>query len=245
MNAPAPSRPAFYALRNGGWRDYLTLLHPPYTVWHLSYVVLGASLAPRLNLNHLAWTVLAFFLAVGIAAHALDELRGRPLGSRIPKTVLTLLAAISLSAALGVGIYAGLVINLWVYPFMAVGAFLVLAYNLEWWHARFHSNLWFALAWGAFPALASYWSQAERIDATALLLAAACLLLTLLQRLLSTEARRLRRNLRAVSGTLDFGAGPEEQLTQAKLLALPERALLLLSLAVPLLALAALMARLI
>ena len=26
----------------GGWRDWWTLLHPPYTAWHLSYVVIGA-----------------------------------------------------------------------------------------------------------------------------------------------------------------------------------------------------------
>ena len=47
-------RPAFYALAPGGWRDWWTLLHPPYTMWHLSYVALGAatvggggSLSPR------------------------------------------------------------------------------------------------------------------------------------------------------------------------------------------------------
>ena len=38
------SRPAFYALAPGGWRDYVTLLHPPYTLWHLSYVAIGAAL---------------------------------------------------------------------------------------------------------------------------------------------------------------------------------------------------------
>ena len=38
-------RPAFYALRGGGWRDLVTLLHPPYTAWHLSYVALGAAAA--------------------------------------------------------------------------------------------------------------------------------------------------------------------------------------------------------
>ena len=36
-------RPAFYALAPGGWRDWWTLLHPPYTLWHLSYVALGAA----------------------------------------------------------------------------------------------------------------------------------------------------------------------------------------------------------
>src|SRR5450759_2534553 len=44
--APASLAPAFYAARGGGWRDYWTLLHPPYTAWHLSYVLLGAALSP-------------------------------------------------------------------------------------------------------------------------------------------------------------------------------------------------------
>ena len=53
-----PERPAFYALAPGGWRDWWTLLHPPYTAWHLSYVVIGASLAPDVNLRWLGETVL-------------------------------------------------------------------------------------------------------------------------------------------------------------------------------------------
>ena len=81
-------RPAFYALRTGGWRDYVTLLHVPYTVWHLSYVAIGAALAPHMNWSLLGWTVLAFALALGVGAHALDELHGRPLGTRIPSAVL-------------------------------------------------------------------------------------------------------------------------------------------------------------
>ena len=75
-------RPAFYALRRGGWRDWVTLLHPPYTLWHLSYVAVGAALAPHFHLDRLLWALVAFFLAMGVAAHALDELNGRPLRTR-------------------------------------------------------------------------------------------------------------------------------------------------------------------
>ena len=80
----AENRPAFYAARAGGWRDWWTLLHPPYTAWHLAYVVIGACLAPTVNLTRLIATLLAFFCAVGLAAHSLDELHGRPLGTHIP-----------------------------------------------------------------------------------------------------------------------------------------------------------------
>ena len=81
----ASVRPAFYALRPGGWRDYLNLLHPPYTAWHLSYVVVGGCLAPSVPWGRLGLTVLAFALAMGVGAHALDELNGRPLATAIPR----------------------------------------------------------------------------------------------------------------------------------------------------------------
>jgi len=58
--AERPTRPAFYAARSGGWRDWWTLLHPPYTAWHLSYVVIGASLAPRVDTGRLVATLLAY-----------------------------------------------------------------------------------------------------------------------------------------------------------------------------------------
>ena len=82
--APRAARPAFYALDPGGWRDYVTLLHLPYTAWHLSYVVVGGCLAASVAWGRLGLTVLAFALAMGVGAHALDELHGRPLGTRIP-----------------------------------------------------------------------------------------------------------------------------------------------------------------
>ena len=83
MAAPELDRPAFYALRPGGWRDLVTLLHPPYTAWHLSYVALGAAAAPTVHLDRLLAALAAFFLAVGVCAHALDELHDRPLGTRL------------------------------------------------------------------------------------------------------------------------------------------------------------------
>jgi len=85
-------RPAFYALSPGGWRDAVTILHPPYTAWHLSYVALGAAAAPVLHGDRLAASLAAFFLAVGVCSHALDELNGRPLRTRLSDGVLIGLA---------------------------------------------------------------------------------------------------------------------------------------------------------
>jgi len=237
------SRPAYYALRAGGWREYITLLHIPYTLWHLSYVVLGAAAAPVLHLDRLAWTALAFFLAVGLAAHALDELHGRPLKTSIPSGMLKATGGLALAGAVGVGVYAGIRISLWVTPFIAFGAFVVLTYNLELWKGRFHTDLWFALAWGAFPALAGYWANAETIRVEALIVAAACLALTLAQRTLSAQCRTLRRKVTQVSGAINYEDGRREELTVAALLQVPERALRYLSYTVPLLALGWLFAR--
>ena len=152
---PEGERPAFYALPSGGWRDYVTLLHPPYTVWHLSYVVIGACTVPDVNLGYLAWSVLAFFGAVGLGAHALDELNGRPLGTAIPSPVLVAIAFVGLSGAVVLGVYGAVIVSPWMLWFVVIGAFIALAYNLEWFHGTFHSDLWFALGWGAFPALTS------------------------------------------------------------------------------------------
>ena len=188
------TRPAFYALRPGAWRDYVTLLHPPYTLWHLSYVAIGAALAPQMKWGLLGWTVLAFFLAMGIGAHALDELNGRPLRTRIPSAVLVTLAAVSIAAACAIGIVAASRSTWWLLAFIAFGAFVAVAYNLELLGGAFHSDLWFALAWGAFPVLTAYFASAEQLRAEAFAAAAFATLASLAQRTLSTPVRLARRS---------------------------------------------------
>jgi hypothetical protein len=192
MNGEA--RPAFYALTGGGWRDYVTLLHPPYTLWHLSYVAIGAALAPQMKWALLGWTVLAFFLAMGIGAHALDELNGRPLRTRIPSPLLVGLAIASIAGACAIGVAVAAGSTWWLLPFVAFGAFVAVAYNLELFDGAFHSDLWFAVAWGAFPVLTAYFAAAERLRVEVLAAAAAALLVSLAQRTLSTEVRFARRS---------------------------------------------------
>jgi hypothetical protein len=237
-------RPAFYALRPGGWRDYWTLLHPPYTLWHLSYVAIGAALAPRLHVGWLLETLLAFFFAMGVAAHALDELHGRPLRTRIPDGVLWTLAATGLAGAIALGIHGAVEASPWIWAFIVVGAVLVVAYNLELGGGVLHSDVWFALAWGAFPVLTGYVAQAGTIRVEAVLAAAACAALSIAQRVLSTPVRRLRRDVIGVRGELDVEGGGTEPLDADVLRAAPEGALRWLSLAIPLVAAALLTARL-
>ena len=232
------TRPAFYALAQGGWRDYVTLLHPPYTLWHLSYVAIGAALAPELEADRLLWGLAAFLLALGVGAHALDELNGRPLQTEIPSRVLISLAVASLTAAVAIGTGAALAWTLWLLPFVAAGAFLVLAYTLELAGGRFHTDLWFALAWGAFPVLVAYLGAAETLGPVAFFAAAFALLTSLAQRSLSTQVRTVRRRVAQVTGTVRYQDGREEPLDAAALTRAPEAALRALSLAMVALAVA-------
>ena len=235
-------RPAFYAARAGGWRDWWTILHPPYTAWHLSYVVLGGCLAPHPDAVRLVATLLAFFFAVGIAAHALDEVHGHPLRTRIPDRVLWLAAGLGLAAvALGIAgvprVGAGLL------AFIAVGPVLALGYNLELLGGRLHSDVGFAFSWGAFPALTGYFAQAERLDLVALLVAGGTFGLSYAQRSLSTPARLLRRRVTAVDGSLTLEDGTVRGLDDRFLLDPLERALRALSWSMVVLAVALAVAR--
>jgi hypothetical protein len=201
------ARPAFYALAPGGWRDYVTLLHPPYTLWHLSYVAVGAALAPEFQADILGLALLAFFLAMGVGAHALDELHGRPLATRIGRRALIALAAASVTAAATVGVVAAVRTSLWLFAFVAAGTFIVVAYNLELFGGRFHGDPWFSLSWGAFPVLATYFAAAETIRLEAVLGAAFAALLSHAQRRLSTPVRLMRRRVASVSGRIDLSDG--------------------------------------
>ena len=194
------------------------VLHPPYTAWHLSYVVIGAGLAPSLDVKRLAATVLAFFLAVGISAHALDELRGRPLQTDLPAKTLWAAAILGLVGAVGLGLAGVFVVGPGLLPFIAAGVLFVFAYNLELLGGRLHGDFWFALSWGAFPVLTAYFAQTGRLSVTAVAVAVAAYALSFGQRTLSTPARLLRRKTRSVTGTLTLLDGSETNLDEHALL---------------------------
>ena len=237
-------RPAFYALRSGGWRDLVTLLHPPYTTWHLSYVALGAAVAPRVDPGRLGATLAAFFLAVGVSAHALDELNGRPLRTTLKRRSLIALAAVGLLGAVTIGIAGIVVVSPLLAPLVVVGGFLVPAYNLELLGGRFHTDEWFAVAWGGFPAFTGYFANALTVRPAGILVAGACCLLSAAQRRLSTPARLLRRRTAEVVGEQRLTDGTALELTQARLSAPLEGALSALWLALALLAVGLVAARL-
>jgi hypothetical protein len=237
----AAERPSFYALAPGGWRDWVTILHLPYTGWHLSYVALGATAAPQLHADRLAAALAAFFLAVGISAHALDELHDRPLRTAISDRALIAAAAIALGGALTIGVIGTLSVSATLAPLVVAGGFIVCAYNLELFGGRFHTDLWFAAAWGAFPALTGWWSNALGVDSAAELAAGAgaiagCFWLSVAQRRLSTPVRELRRRTEAVHGEQRLADGTVRAIDARSLAAPLDGALRALAVALPLLA---------
>ncbi len=248
--AEPQTTPAFYARQGGRAADWWTLLHPPYTVWHLSYVVLGAAMAPTIDPTALGISVLAFFLAVGLAAHALDELQGRPLGTLISDRTLWAVAVVGLSGActLGImGVFFRGAVNWPLAVAIPVGAALVVGYNLELFRGRLHTDGVFAWGWGGFPVAVGFVAQSPDMSWALLGAAVAATLAgvgtSYAQRRLSTPARELRRRSADVTGTITRLDGGVEPLDRATLLAPLEGALRALSWAVPVIAVAALLAR--
>ena len=249
MPEPATA-PAFYARSGGRAADWWTLLHPPYTLWHLSYVVLGAALAESLDWTALGATVLAFFLAVGLAAHALDELTGRPLRTRIPDGVLRAVATLAILGACALGV-AGTFRhgdpNWWLLVAIPVGTVLLVGYNLELAGGRLHTDAVFAWGWGGFPVAVGYVAQSPPVGGSTVAAGAAVLAAvgtSYVQRRLSTPARALRRRTLGVSGTVHRSDGSVDDLDRAALLAPLEAALRGLSWAVPAFAAAVLLTHL-
>jgi hypothetical protein len=237
----ATDRPAFYALSPGGWRDLVTVLHPPYTLWHLSYVALGAAAAPQIHADRLLAALGAFFLAVGVSSHALDELSGRPLRTQLSDRLLEALATAGLVGGLAIGVVGIFTVSATLIPFVVVGGFAVVAYNLELFGRRFHTDFWFAAAWGAFPALTGWWSNALAVDSVGDGLAGAgvmlgCFGLSVAQRRLSTPVRELRRRTESVRGEHRLTDGSVRELSAPALAAPLDGALRVISAALPLLA---------
>jgi hypothetical protein len=204
----------------------VTLLHPPYTAWHLAYVAMGAAAAPVMFHGRLIATLAAFFFAVGVGAHALDEFHGHPLQTSLSDRLLIGMAVVSISIAMGIGIVGAITVTWWIAVFVVVGVALVVAYNLELFGGSFHTDLWFALAWGAFPALVGYVVNAETIRWPGVVVALGCLALSAAQRALSTLVRQLRRRTSALEGTQRLRDGTTIVLSVAGVAAPLERALM-------------------
>jgi hypothetical protein len=228
---------AFYARTGTRMGDFWTLLHPPYTLWNVSYVAIGAALAPSMDWLRLALTLTAFLAGTGVASHALDELNGRPLKTGFSDRQLKLIGLGGFAGAFVPAVVGAWLISPWVLAIALFGGLLVMGYTLEWWNGAIHTDLGFALSWGGFPVLVGCWAQTESFPPQALLAAGGAVLFSMAQRGLSTPARFVRR--RTMGTRTEFvTASGKVQWPKEELLSTWERPLRLLAWTVTLLALA-------
>lgn len=195
-------RPAFYAPTGSRWGDFVSLLHIPYTLWHLAYVSIGAALAPELDWRILAGTLTAFGIGLGIGAHALDEVKSRPLQTGFSDLALWLMGLVAMAATIVIAALGAAEISPWVYAWAAAGVLLAVGYALEW--PVVHTDVGFAVAWGAFPVVVGYWAQTREVSLPVVIIAGGAILLSLAQRALSTPARFVRR--RTTESVVSFDA---------------------------------------
>jgi hypothetical protein len=242
-------RPSFYALRPGGWRDLVTVLHLPYSIWNVANVAIGASVAAHVHPARVGATVAAFFLAVGIGAHCLDELHDRPLGTGLSDRALLGLGGGAMLGALAIGVVGCFVVSPTLIPLIAFGGFIAPAYNLEWFGGRFHTDLWLAISWAGFATFTGWWVNAlgvhsvgEAVAVVGAVVGTAFLVTA--QRRLSTPVRELRRRTVELTGTQRLEDGTVRELRREDLAAPLDGALRALALGVPLLAIGLLAARL-
>lgn len=226
---PDESAPAFYAqprfLTRIGAREWWTILHPPYTLLHLSLVAVGACLTGPVSAPRLVASLVAFFLAVGVAAHCLDELHGRPLRTTLPAAQLIIVATVALGGAVGLGVLGVLVVGGWFILFIVVGVLVALGYNLELFKGRLHTRAVLVLSWGGFPVLTAFYAQHRSLNFAALCAAGYGTLVTLAQQQLSTPARDLRRRTISVEGVAERTDGSRVAVSKQQMLDPLENAL--------------------
>ncbi len=177
------------------------LLFLPYTGMVLSYTVIGALIAPVVHWDRVAAALVVYFLALGIAAHALDAVGSKarkPWGAVLSRKKLWLLAAASLVLAYAIGAYYMVRYTPWLWPVAILEGFFVLAYNLEWFKGRFHTDGWFCFSWGLLPVVAGYVLQTNAISPAAIVLGASMAYLSRIE----IKASRPYKELRKRAGTL-------------------------------------------
>ena len=154
-----------------------------------------------------------------------------------------------MAGAIAIGVVGAVTVSATLVPFVVAGAFLAAAYSLELFGGRFHTDFWFAAAWGGFPALVSWWANSLAVGTLPVAFAGAavttaCFWLSVAQRRLSTPVRELRRRTISVAGEQRLEDGSSVEITPARIAAPLEGTLRALSVALPLLALALLAVRL-
>lgn len=177
-------------------RLFIGLLFLPYTGMVLAYTVIGSMMAEQIHWDRVGAILLIYFLALGIGGHALDALGSKgpkPWGGVFSKRSLLALAVVSVMSAYAIGIYYMVLYTPLLWLIAIPEGFFLLAYNLEWFHGRFHTDAWFGLSWGALPVLAGYVLQTNRVSVASVLVAASMGFLSLVEIKASRPYKAMKR----------------------------------------------------
>ena len=242
---------AWYARHGGKMVELCTILHLPYTSMVLSYVLIGAALSPTLFADRLALTLLAYFLGLGISAHALNELNTRHWAILLSKTDLQIAFLLPLLGALSIGLYGVQVMykvsNGALLPpsilalFIVLETFFLLAYNTNYANGKFHGDVEFAFAWALLPFLTSYYVHSLTIPVGVVLIAVALGATAMIEINLSRWCKNFRRKSNVVE--VRFEDGTLLPISTVSLIKNPEKALKLIVIVVDLLGLGLLLVR--
>jgi len=178
------------------FRSFIGLLFLPYTGMVLAFLAIGAALAPRIIWGRLLAIEVIYFLALAVGAHALDALgssEARPWGEAFTRGQLRIIAFSSIGAAYAIAVYYMLRYVPLLWPMALCEGFFVFAYNLEWFHGRFHSDSWFAFSWGFLPTLAGYIIETNAVSIGALVCACATALFSIVEIRASRPYKTLKK----------------------------------------------------
>jgi hypothetical protein len=196
--------PSFGPLK---FRVFIGLLFLPYTGMVLAFTVIGSMLAEQIHWDRVGAILVIYFLALGIGGHALDALGSKgikPWGEVFSKRQLWTLAISSVVVAYAIGIYYMVIYVPLLWVIAIPEGFFLLAYNLEWFKGRFHTDGWFAFSWGSLSVLAGYILQTNRISAAVLIVAASMGLLSLVEIKASRPYKEMKRASRETRADIDW-----------------------------------------
>ncbi|HZY93944.1 MAG TPA: hypothetical protein VFE98_03670 [Candidatus Bathyarchaeia archaeon] len=159
--------------------DYNRLMHFPLPLCVISFATLGAVIAPTVYLDRLVWTYLIVFTSLCLASYSFDELKGRPLRTRIPERELQVLGWAGLVFSLLAGFYLAYRISPVLLAWIPPSVLVIVGYNQELFQGRFHNSTVFSIGWGGIPTLGSYFLQTLTLSVTAILTSFATIMFSL------------------------------------------------------------------
>lgn len=193
-------RKAWYHLEGSKKAELWTILHLPYTLMCIAFLAVGFAIHKPVNWELFGAAILAYFLGLGLAAHAFDQLSLT--GSRYVKYLtrreLLAIGISSLITAIAIGVFYMVKYSLWhliwLIPLQAIFA---IGYPIgETFRGKLHNDISFSFSFGALPPLVGFYVNTGELSLVVLPFMVLCGLVAYIEILLSRQCRRLRKELR-------------------------------------------------